>query len=180
MRVFIAIKIPQDSSLRGPLDKLRNAGGMRVYDSRTLHLTLRFIGEVKEELVPEIIEAVTKAAEGMNPIPVRLKGMGSFPEKGAPRIVWIGASSGGELEKLAERIFAELKARKIPFDRKRFVPHITVARARGDKGSPKSSEIISEFRDAQFFSFVCNDIILYKSELGEKGAVHTILHETFL
>jgi 2'-5' RNA ligase len=180
MRVFVGLKIPADPSLLPPLDGLRSTGEMRVYDSRTLHLTLRFIGETEEERIPDIADAVAEAAEGMGPIPVKLKGMGSFPEKGAPRIVWIGASSGGKLEKLADGISKNLKEKGIPFDRKRFVPHITVARARNEKGAPKCSKTISEFGNVQFFSFVCNDISVYKSELGKKGAVHTVLQEIFL
>ena len=80
MRAFIALKIPNDESLVGPIGELSSAG-MKVYGPKGLHITLSFIGEIEEGRASDIVEVLTEATKGTGPFDINLRGMGSFPER---------------------------------------------------------------------------------------------------
>lgn len=172
MRAFIALKIPEDPSLIGPIEELSSVGGMRVYGHKGLHITLSFIGEIEEARMPDIVNALTEAAEGIGPFDITLRGMGSFPGKNGPRIAWIGTRSNGVLEMLVEKLLDRLKAYEVEHDIKKFVPHITVGRASDGLGSPTAGSIVNNYSETEFFEFICDKLTIYSSELRPEGPIH--------
>lgn len=178
MRVFIALKIPTDPSLIGPIEELSSIGGMKVYGAG-LHITLSFIGEIEDGRTSDIVNALTEAAEGIGPFDITLEKMGSFPGKNGPRIVWIGTYSNGIIEALTEKLSERLKALGVEHDVKKFVPHITVGRTRDGFGSPLATDVIEKYGDTEFFKFVCDKLTVYSSELRPEGPIHrAISHVT--
>ncbi len=180
MRAFVAIKIPEDGSLSKPVMELSSTGDMKVYGPKGLHLTLCFIGDIGEEHTEDMTDAIREAVEGTGPFDISIRGMGSFPGRKGPRIAWIGAESGGILEGLAERIANNMDDKGVGHDLKKFVPHITIGRARDFNGSQSASDIISKYEDTEFFTYECDRIILYNSELRPEGAAYRILSEVSL
>lgn len=180
VRAFVAVRIPNESALSRPLEALSTAGGMRMNSAGGLHITLSFIGDLEDRMLPDVSEAVSDAARDIGPFDIAVKGMGSFPGKNGPRIVWIGARSGGNLERLAERTSDELDGKEIDHDRKEFIPHITVARSRDGRGAPGAVPIIEKYRDFEFFTFECRNLTVFSSNLTPSGAVHTPVLDIFL
>lgn len=180
MRAFVAIRIPEDGSLSKPIKELSSTGDMKVYGPKGLHLTLCFIGDIGEEYTEDMTDAIREAVEGIGPFDISIRGMGSFPGRKGLRIAWIGAESDGILEGLAERIANNMDAKGVGHDLKKFVPHITVGRARDFNGSPSASDIISKYEEVEFFTYECNKIILYNSELRPEGATYSVVSEVSL
>lgn len=180
MRIFIALRIPTDPSLNGPIEELSSAGGMRTYGPTGLHITLSFIGEIEEKRTSDIVDALTEAAKGISQFNITLKGMSSFPGKNGPRIVWIGTESDGILETLAERLAERLKAHDIEYDVVKFVPHITVGRALDGLGSSNVVSVIEKYSETEFFKFVCDKLTVYSSELRPGGPIHKAISHVML
>ena len=153
---------------------------MKVYGPGGLHITLSFIGEIEEERTSDIVDALTEAVKGIDPFDVTLKGMGSFPGKNGPRIAWIGTESKGVLEKLVEGLVDRLKTYDIELDTKKFVPHITVGRARNGLGSSTVEPVIDKYSETEFFKFVCDELTVYSSELRPEGPVHKAISHVML
>lgn len=180
MRTFIAIRIPEHPSLAEPLLKLKSTKEMRTYGPKGLHLTLCFIGDIAENEVSDVTDALNEAAEGLNSFNVSVKGMGTFPGRSGPRVLWVGAESDGILETLTKNISDNLNKREIYHDGKKFVPHITVGRSKDINGSLTAKEIAEENGDKEFFVFPCDKITVYSSELRPEGPVHKAIYEKIL
>jgi 2'-5' RNA ligase len=78
-----------DRALAGPR---RLPGGPRWTDSATWHITLAFLGEVAESRVDRLVAAVGPVAAAGRPVRLRLAGAGTFPTRGAPRVLWTGVT----------------------------------------------------------------------------------------
>ncbi len=180
MRTFIAIRIPENRSLAEPISLLKSEKKMKTYGPDGLHLTLCFIGEITEEESKGVVCALDKTAEGLNSFEVSVKGMGTFPGRNGPRVLWIGADSHGVLEKLADDISDNLSERNISHDRKKFVPHITVGRSRDINGSELAGKISEENKDREFFVFKCDKVTVYRSVLKPEGPVYKAIYEKHL
>ena len=97
--------------------------------SENFHLTLKFLGDTPESKIPELQQVVTKAVKGIEPFAINLRGFGVFPDKRAPRTLWIGIE--GDLEvllDLTKKIETEVNQLGFPPEGKPFRPHLTLAR----------------------------------------------------
>ncbi len=160
MRLFIAINLSE--KMKAALIEAQNDmydGGVRgsFTAEDNLHLTLAFIGEMPDA------EPVTEALSGVTftPFELSLEGLGCFGD-----LWWAGMRPSPPLTALARRIRHALAAQNIPFDRKRFSPHITLLRrARGDM---PGIGIVSVSMTADAFS-------LMRSDRGRSGMIYTEL-----
>lgn len=118
MRLFVAIEV---GAPHEPSD------GPRSVD----HVTLRFLGERPESVLPSLFAALADVAAEFAPFDLVLEGVGAFPSRTAPRVVYVGAGLGSEAAAaLARRIAAALEPAGAPPARERFVPHLTLFRVR--------------------------------------------------
>ena len=122
MRLFIAIQLNDDirNSLSTVQTYLRDHGVRGNYTKiENLHLTLAFIGEYSDpDFVLEVIRSVPFA-----PFPLRIEGFGSFGD-----LYWCGIGGNDSLLSYVKRLRRALAESGIPFDRKKFSPHITLIR----------------------------------------------------
>ena len=166
MRLFVGLR-PSDefrSALSLLQDRLRAAGVTGQYlDSSNLHMTLAFIGEWPEE-ADEVTEVLPEVEE---PFVVTLSHIGFFPEA---KVLWAGVEKSYELERLAGRVRHVLSDSGIPFDPKRFNPHITLAR----KPSVPAGVIVSEIEIPRAVMTV-EEVCLYRSDRGKNGMVYTVI-----
>ena len=126
-RLFVGLDLP---------DVLKQAVGelqvglrdARWLDEDGLHLTLAFIGEVDHSARRGIEEALARV--DAPPLGIGLHGLGHYPLRGAPRVLWTGASPATELGSLAAAIRRALARAGFPPERRKFAPHVTIARFR--------------------------------------------------
>ncbi len=124
MRIFIGIDL--DDAIRGKIAGfIEDVGGFapeaRWVRSESLHITLKFIGEQKEEQVAAIAERLRLVHS--EPIEIRMAGYGFFPTPKAPRVFWIGIQAGTGLAALAEQIDDATGELDVPREKREFNPH---------------------------------------------------------
>jgi len=140
-----------------------------------IHLTLVFLGDIREADLSPIIEAVGKGCSSHEPFPVSLQGMGCFPNSRGPRVLWVGVES--DLERMS--LFREdLQDRLLPFgirpEKRDFRPHLTLGRFRKlGKRAPGLEELLSEHRGLTSPRCSLNELVLFRSDLKPGGAVYT-------
>jgi 2'-5' RNA ligase len=169
-RLFVAIDPP--GGIRERLGALCcGLPGARWVEPEQLHLTLRFIGDVDGSVLIRTQEALAEVrAEAF---PLQLEGIGFFPPRGSPRVVWVGIRKNEQLLRLHNRIESVLvRAGLAPEDRK-YSPHITLARLKNTQAARIGAYLAQH---GLFISeiFRVNEFLLYSSVLNSRGARHYI------
>jgi 2'-5' RNA ligase len=168
-RLFVAIDLPDE--VKNAVDGIvgRDLSGARRVPREQLHLTLRFIGDGDEQM----FQAVKKelATVSGTPFPLTIKGVGHFPPKREPRVLWVGMEESGQLNDLQKKIEQSLINAGIAADERRFSPHITIARLRE---TPLLKVVSMEEMHRQFSAgpFTVEEFYLYSSNLTRDGAIH--------
>ncbi len=162
MRLFIAIQF--DQTVLDALTKfqavMKTQGVTGNYTrEENLHLTLAFIGDYGDP--DEVLEAMEQAA--FRPFSIRLEGVGNYGD-----LFWAGIRKNEELASLAGRLRKVLSERGIPFDKKKFSPHITLIR----KAAYRNGQRIP-VPDVPAGEMEVERISLMKSERGKRGMVYT-------
>ncbi|MBI4410582.1 MAG: RNA 2',3'-cyclic phosphodiesterase [Gemmatimonadetes bacterium] len=135
MRLFIAVNLPPDEKdrLYRAAAPLRAAGfPVRWVEPDAIHITLKFLGEVGEERVTGIRDAIRRVAAEADRFGIGLGGFGAFPDVTRPRVVWAGIAHSAELQHVQARVDVEMERLGFPRDSRPFHPHLTLGRAPGD------------------------------------------------
>ncbi len=168
-RLFVAIDLPEKvkESIKMICTGLPDA---RWVDLQQLHLTLRFIGEVDNGLFDAIKESLAGISE--TSFSMTLQGVGYFPPKRAPRVLWIGMETNNTLARLADKIEQVLVQKNgLEPERRKFSPHITIARFRETTPARVADYLV---RNGSFRTetFPVDAFHLYSSTLTRSGAEH--------
>lgn len=177
MRLFIGVWLSE--KMRDEVIQYINTAKQQIQGFKwtmpeQLHFTLKFLGEVEERRVSSLTKALDDEAKGKQPFELRLGEPGRFPERGIPRILWIGLSSGkNKLEMLAEMVEdAGIRSGFAAAD-KPFKPHLTVARAKEGQAGPKISDLEVFWQNVTLVS----GFSLIESKLQPQGAVYRVVRE---
>lgn len=171
MRLFLAIDLPPAvrDALAALQGRLRpSCAGWRWVRAEALHLTVRFLGEVSPEARERERDRWRAAAAGGEPLGLRFAGLGTFPPRGRPRILWVGIveERAGALTGLATRVEAAAVALGYEPERRSFRPHLTLARAaRGTRAEAPPAEA-----GLEGVRFDTAELVLFRSRLGPGGA----------
>lgn len=170
MRAFVAIDLPD--TVRTSLESLQEVMPLgRPVDPDQMHLTLAFLGEQPDDL----IEAAHQALEGVRfpAFELQLRGLGTFGNR-EPTVLWAGVRDATQVKALHDRILPALHGAGLPLERRRFRPHVTVARF--DRSGQPEHERLAKFlaRWESFPSppFTVEGFGLWRSTLLKAGAVH--------
>ena len=169
-RLFIAVDLPAE--IKNNLEKMSfGIPGAKWIDPQQIHLTVRFIGEVDGTTFLDIKTALEQVS--LKPFSLALKGVGHFPPRGKPRVLWVGIEQSQPLQSLKGRTDKILATVGLQPEGRKFSPHITLARL---KNSPIHK--VANFLAANgLFSqepFEIKDFKLYSSTLTPKGAIHKL------
>ena len=175
MRVFIAIEISNKEVINS-IKIIQNKINIdaKPVESKNFHFTLQFLGEISEEIMHKIIQALRTIE--FSSFSITLKGVGTFPKSKFPRIVWIGTDENGgnmliQLSKKVEKVMEPLGF----FSDKPFKPHITIFRIKN-----KIEDITGELKSQKVIDFGIQEISsikLKKSELTSSGPIYSDLEE---
>ena len=183
IRTFIAIELPPD--IKAALNRLQTALGagkdtsVKWVSPNSIHLTLKFLGNIDPEAIPQITSAMEKSVKNAKPFSLQLSAIGAFPNARSPRVVWVGLKGDTEvLSELQKHLERSLDAVGFPPENKPFSPHLTLGRVR-NQIRPNQRRALAELLSAAKLKatpiFQINSIDLMKSELTQKGAIYTKL-----
>lgn len=181
IRSFIAIDFPQEIKiqLKEYVQRFKRfKEPIKYVKESNFHLTLKFLGDVEKEQLPEIIDELRQTFAPYSPFSLRLKGNGVFPMWSRARVLWIGMEYDDTLLYLQKDVESRLELLGFEKENREFKPHLTIGRVKGKL----SSEFIHFFKENDFYSkevFV-DSIILMKSTLHPAGAIYEPLHEFIL
>ena len=169
-RLFVGISLPVYLKLR-ILRLRRPIPEFRWTLEGNLHLTLRYIGEVDVPLAARIEEILRSIR--VEPFILPVKGIGCFPRRGPPRILWVGCHRGHpRLFQLHKRIDDSLITLGIEAERRAYHPHVTIARtAKAKPGAIK--QFIHDHRDFETAPFKVEGFNLFSSMLSTQGPIYT-------
>lgn len=181
IRLFIAIELPDEvkleiTNLQAQL-KSGSSFGFKWVDPNGIHLTLKFLGNVAQDKIEEVTEALKKTAEGITPFRLKIKDLGVFPNPRRIQVVWVGMS--GEIDKLIglqKQVDLNLASLGFTPESRPFVPHLTLARVRTqlppDEGQ-KFNELLSGTKFEASAEIAVDAISLMRSQLTPQGAIYT-------
>jgi 2'-5' RNA ligase len=184
VRLFVAVNLPAAErraayEAAAPL----RAGRLPVkwVGEESIHVTLRFLGEVEAVRVTPIGEALAAAVRAVRPFGVGLGGVGAFPSLARPRVVWIGVERHPALELLANDVEKALMALDFEPELRPFHPHLTLGRA--DRSArPAAFAGFEQLAAAVAYqgSTMVESVDLMQSVLGQRGATYTVLSRASL
>ena len=172
MRAFVAIEV-NDQSVLNSIHKIQTELNIKAkpVELHNMHFTVQFLGEVTEEMVGKISDALNSIE--FSAFSISFASIGVFPNPNFPRVIWIGTNDGvDELEKLAEVIRSKLSHLGFSPDKK-FKPHVTIFRVKNKIESLTSK--LEKFSSYSFGKQEISEIKLKKSELTPNGPIYTDL-----
>lgn len=188
LRLFVAIQVPEDVRIEmaGMQDELRPLAapeGVRWVKPEQLHLTLKFLGNVPENLVESVKNSLTEACAGISPFDLSAKEIGFFPNERSPRVIWAGIQENQNyLAELQKRIAESLVPFVKELDTEKFHPHVTLGRFqkfRRHKTEKLLPRVLSSKHNI-FGKWLVNAVDLMQSELSPSGAIHSVLSSVTL
>ena len=177
VRCFVALDLPTPvcNYLAGLAVRFEKKGNVKWVPPDLLHLTLVFAGDAPEATVDALREVV--GAIALPQLSLSLQGLGHFPPRGEPRVVW--AALGGDIEALTamQTQLAERAERHgVPREKRGFVPHVTLGRVRSAFGAlALIDQLKAVGATLEQKPFAPTGLVLYKSELRPSGPIHTPL-----
>jgi len=172
MRTFVAIEV-SDKDVLNSIHKIQAELNIKAnpVELRNMHFSVQFLGEVSDEMIGKISDALNSIE--FSAFSITFASIGVFPKPNSPRVIWIGVTDGvNELEKLAEMIRSKLSHIGFSPDKK-FKPHVTIFRVK-NKIEGISSKL-EKFSSYYFGEQTVSEIKLKKSELTPNGPIYTDL-----
>jgi 2'-5' RNA ligase len=137
VRLFVAVNLPDAEIARlAAVLATFSASDLpfRWVAAESIHITLKFLGEVPDARVTEIGAALRRAAAGVAPFDVAIGGFGAFGARSRPRVLWVGVAAPPALHELQERVEAQIEPLGYPREQRDFSPHLTIGRLKKDAG----------------------------------------------
>jgi len=181
LRSFVAVELDEAcrERLRAVIERLKPvAGGVRWVRAESLHLTLKFVGQLPEADLPSAVECLDEAAGSVGPFVMTAAGVSGFPARGTPRVVHVGLHepTGAlmALQKAVEGALAEHL--HIPREERPFTAHVTLGRTKDSRRCPKVEAIAAVVPEQDFGRVSVDSFVLMRSDLRPDGAVYTLVH----
>jgi 2'-5' RNA ligase len=177
VRTFIAVELSADVRGRAArlMEKLKQTPAkVRWIESRNLHLTLKFLGDVEAIEIPEVLARVQQAVRELESFDLTFYGVGAFPDASNPRTIWLGAREGSQamiaMHQRVEDALAEMGFRK---ENRRFRPHVTIGRVRDTRNAKRDlKDLLAKYADYEGGISHVEELVVFSSQLQEGGPLY--------
>ena len=180
MRLFVAIDLDEDARRaiaalqRRVMRALGTERSVKAVDPAQMHLTLVFLGEIAEPAVPPIVDTLSTNID-VRPFAAEFHGLGVFPPRGAPRILWLGLEEGSDrIIAVHREVTSRLGRVNVLLERRPFHPHLSLARWRASRPADRQRVLFAEPR-AAIARLTVDHVTLYQSRLSPAGPTYTSL-----
>lgn len=182
MRAFIAVSLPAE--VRAAVERVQRelraavrGNTVRWTPSEQIHLTLKFLGNIAADALPDLESALRRACADTSPFELSAGGLGAFPSEERPRVLWIGVTGQVEtLRQLQEVVLRETETWGERED-KTFHPHLTLGRVKTNSSRElrELSRALLTTKATCLGAWRVEQVALMRSELSSDGARHSCL-----
>jgi 2'-5' RNA ligase len=181
VRAFIAIELPEElkAALTRWRERLKSGSQAPVkwVDPNSIHLTLKFLGNISTDMTGRITALLEDAVRGISPFHLEASGTGVFPNLKRVQVVWVGVSGEVDrLRQLQQRIDSSLASLGFVAESRPFTPHLTLARLR-DHATPderqKLGQLITSTSFDTAYGIEVDAVNLMRSQLTPQGAIYS-------
>lgn len=179
VRCFVAVELPEalKEAIASLTEQVRKSGAdARWVRAENFHITLKFLGSVPEEMLPDIKDAMAGAAKSHAGFRLSFKGAGVFPSRKRPRVVWIGAEDSERLIDLQRDVEQAMEALGFEAEKRAFSAHLTIGRLKSQKRRDFLLRALDDLSDASFGQFDVTEVTLMKSTLKRGGAEYSRIY----
>ncbi len=184
IRTFIAFKLPAEClQLAGELQTRLKGDGLKLRWVRppNIHLTVKFLGELPDSRVADVIAAMQTVARDFAAPALTVQGMGVFPSFRRPSVLWLGiGGQTGLLEQLQALLEVKLVALGVEKENRPFKGHLTLARIKRKLDMERLRQSIQEVGQFTPRPFSASELVFFQSELRPGGAIYTPLETIVL
>ncbi len=178
VRVFLSIDIEERALLSRILQiqqKLNPQGAkMKLVEPDNIHFTIRFFGDTPIARINQIQDCLKEIK--ITPFEIKIVGVGAFPNKRKPRVIWIGVSDNSQLIiDLKLRIDNLLREIGYEVEKTKFTPHATIARVRSIKDASQIFSNLEELANEPVGNMTVKSISMKKSTLTSSGPIYDTL-----
>ena len=174
IRSFLAIDLAEDlkPEIADVQKEFKKTGAnIKYVPSQNMHFTLKFFGNIDEDMVDEISEAVEKVIRNYSSFDLSIGGCGSFPNQNTIKVLWIGIDSNSQIADLQKDLDREFK--KLGFKKERnYISHLTIGRPRNGKNKNQLKDTINSLKDLKIGTMTVSKISLKKSTLTPQGPIY--------
>jgi 2'-5' RNA ligase len=151
--------------------------GVRYTAPQNLHLTFLFLGDIDEDLIPQIGDKLERICRNFTEFDLEFSNLGAFPSQHNPRIIWLGVKHPESVTALAKAIIHDTGLVAEP-EKAGFTPHLTLGRV-GESARGASTEMFSrlfaKYGNTNVGSTRIREVLLYQSTLKPGGPIYTVL-----
>jgi 2'-5' RNA ligase len=181
MRLFVAIDLDDDARLGIAAEQKRlmrelagRESSLQMVRAEQMHLTLAFLGEVDDVRSAALVAAMGEDVKAA-PFAIVFAGLGVFPQRGAPRVLWLGVTRGHHDAMAVQRQIADRLTRvRIEPEQRAYHPHLTLARWRTSTPADRRRALAAD-RGAEIARVDAAAVTLYQSRLSPSGPSYTVL-----
>ena len=180
IRTFVAAEMPENvrQQFREVQTTLRQAEAhVKWVEPHNIHLTLKFLGDISEDLLDKLYRGVIEGAQGITPFDISLFRLGAFPNQKKPRVIWIGVEDGKEeMIRLQQKLEESIFSYGFPKEDRKFSPHLTIGRVKSTRGL---DDLVTLMKDTLFESnsIEIREVVVMKSTLTSEGPIYTPLRK---
>lgn len=170
MRCFIGIPLlnKTQEEIYDIYPKIKN---IRFTKKENLHITVKFLGEIKEEKIEDIKKIIKDCCFDIKKFQISCNRLSSFPSLTSARIIWVNIVEGAKIiEKIYNRLEDKLLQIGFEKEKRKYIPHITIART-------KILVAITDYLNKFEINSKAESIVLFKSDLAPQGPFYTKIFE---
>ena len=186
IRAFIAIELPaailqQIAALEVRLKPQLPPDCVRWVKPDSIHLTLKFLGQVPSDQIDLIKSSLKNALAAQRAFTLEVAGAGCFPDRHRPRVIWVGVQEdppGHQLQHVQRAVENAIAPLGYPTETRDFSPHLTLGRIARDVRTldlKKVGDAIGASEVESLGRWDVANVALIKSDLRPTGAVYTVL-----
>jgi len=177
-RTFIAFDIIPSETVKEVFETVRHRlRNERItwIDPGNLHITVKFLGDTDDALIPEIISCANRITVAYEPFRLNLKGLGVFRNIHDPNVLWMGCRIEDSLAKLKNELELSLNSLGFETETRVFSPHLTLGRIKLLRQTNQLGELLTAYKDREFQEMMIHELVYYESRLTPLGSVYTQL-----
>jgi len=184
LRSFVALEVPAgiQIALANSTDSLRQALPrplVRWVESKNVHLTILFLGDVSPSRLEQLADALRENASTHEPFDLSVRGLGAFPDARKARVIWIGLDAPPGFSTLVRGVQSTAAKLGFALEERPLSPHLTIGRV-GQHATATELQHVRTALEATSIGLVgtfrVEALQVFKSELKPGGPVYTKLY----